>query len=223
VTFNLEPPAGFRGLDPDQPMKIYHRNLPHWRQDGATYFVTFNLADALPAEKRNELNSMRREWELQHPPPRGEQAWSQYAKSVFRKVEKWMDAGCGVCWFQDPFYAAELHRCILHFQQEHYDVGCFVIMANHCHLVIRPFSSYELEDEIGVMKSISAKFVLKHEAASGPLWQQESYDRIVRDAEHLWKVVQYIGRNPRAAHVDPSRWHRWLNPLWEEAGWRFLD
>ena len=28
------------------------RRLPHWEQQGATYFVTFRLADAVPAEIR---------------------------------------------------------------------------------------------------------------------------------------------------------------------------
>ena len=29
-------------------------NLPHWRQDGVTYFVTFRLADSLPQAKLDE-------------------------------------------------------------------------------------------------------------------------------------------------------------------------
>ena len=48
---NPAPPPGFRGLNPEQPVQIYYRHLPHWRQAGATYFVTFRLADALPQEK----------------------------------------------------------------------------------------------------------------------------------------------------------------------------
>jgi putative transposase len=32
------------------PMRIYWRNLPHWRQNGATYFVTFRLADSIPMD-----------------------------------------------------------------------------------------------------------------------------------------------------------------------------
>gem|GEM_PF-1756954 len=63
MTFNLDPPPGFRGLDPDQPIEIYKRNLPHWRQTGATYFVTFCLGDALPGSKKSQLKSMRRDWE----------------------------------------------------------------------------------------------------------------------------------------------------------------
>ena len=52
---NLETPPGFRGLHPDVPVTVYYRHLPHWRQDGATYFVTFRLDDALPQCKLDEL------------------------------------------------------------------------------------------------------------------------------------------------------------------------
>jgi REP element-mobilizing transposase RayT len=223
MTFNLKPPPGFRGLDPNKPLKIYKRNLPHWRQVGATYFVTFNLADALPGPKKAQLKSMRREWERQNPPPRNEKTWTEYARTVFRAVEKWMDAGYGACWFRLEPYAQELHRSILHFHQQRYEIGCFVIMANHCHLVIRPFESIELEDEIGSMKSVSANFINKRERLDGQVWQQESYDRIIRDEEHLYRVVQYIGLNPHRAGLREQDWHRWINPQWQAAGWTFHD
>jgi len=223
MTFNLDPPPGFHGLDIDWPINLYTRNLPHWRQSGAAYFVTFHLADALPAAKRNELVSMRREWELRNPPPRSEDTWTRYAKTVFEKVEKWMDAGHGNCWFRQPQYASELRRTILHFQEVRYEIGCFVIMANHCHLVIRPFEGCELEQEIVAMKSVTSNYVNKREGRRGSLWQQESYDRIIRDEEHLYRVVQYIGTNPRRAEIALDSWDRWINPDWQALGWDFHD
>ncbi|MDA1051563.1 MAG: transposase [Planctomycetota bacterium] len=223
MTFNLAAPPGFRGLDPHLPVRIYTRNLPHWRQADATYFVTFNLADALPANKKNELAAMRREWEHRYPEPRDEATWTAYAKAVFQKVEKWMDAGHGNCWFRQPDYAAELERAILCFHEQRYDIGCFTIMGNHCHLVMRPFEPHELEDEVGMMKQVTARFVNKRESASGELWQQEAYDRIVRDEEHLFRVVQYIGANPRRAGLPRESWRRWINPAWQSAGWEFHD
>ena len=141
MALNLDPPPGFRGLDPDRPVSIYTRNLPHWRQSGASYFVTFHLANVLPAAKKNELASLRREWELRNPPPRSEDTWTKYAKDVFRKVDQWMDAGHGDCSFRQPQYAAELRRAILHFHEARYEIGCFVIMANYCHLAIRPLAA----------------------------------------------------------------------------------
>ena len=171
--------------------------------------------------KRDELDALRREWERRFPKPRDERIWTEYAKTVFCQVEKWMDTGYGECWFGQPRYATELQRSILHFHEQRYDIGCFVIMANHCHLVIRPLPGFELEDEIGSIKSVSAQFVNRHEALAGALWQQEAYARIVRDEEHLYRIVQYIGANPRRAGIPADQWFRWINPIWQTIGWDF--
>jgi REP element-mobilizing transposase RayT len=223
MTFNLDAPPGFRGFDPLQPLTIYTRNLPHWRQAGATYFVTFHLADALPLAKRNELASMRREWGLQNPAPRDETTWLEYAKTAFRMVERWIDAGEGDCWFRQPRYADELRRAILHYHQQRYEIGAMVIMANHCHLTIRPFDGFALEGEIGSIKRIVAAYIHRQEHREGQLWQQESYDRIIRDEEHLYRVVQYIGANPHRANIPRNAWNRWINPQWQSLGWTFHD
>jgi hypothetical protein len=60
--WNLPPPPGFQGLHPEKPVTIYQRHLPHWRQDGASYFVTCRLADSLPQVKLQELAALKREW-----------------------------------------------------------------------------------------------------------------------------------------------------------------
>jgi putative transposase len=223
MSFNLAAPPGFRGLNPYEPVTVYQRSLPHWRQRNATYFVTFHLADALPAAKQAELASFRREWELRHPPPRDEVTWTEFARSMFIKVEDWMDAGYGACWFKQQPYASELSRAMLHFHQQQYDLGCFVVMANHCHLVIRLYQGFDLEAIIGAIKRVTANFVNKLEQRRGELWQTESYDRIIRNEEHLYRVVPYIGNNPRRAGMPKDAWRRWINPIWQAAGWDFAS
>lgn len=56
----------------------------------------------------------------------------------------------------------------------------------------------------------------------GPLWAEESYDRIIRDEEHLYRVIQYIGRNVAKAGLPKSHWYRWIDPSWERSGWGFV-
>ena len=63
------------------------------------------------------------------------------------------------------------------------------------------------------LKGVVAHRVNSAIGSSGSIWQEESYDRIVRDDEHLWRVSQYIGRNPRLAGVPPNEWRRWIHPL----------
>jgi putative transposase len=161
-SFNLDPPPYFQGLDPHRPLNVYQRNLPHWRQDGATYFVTFHLADALPAAKRRELESIRRDWIRTNPSVCNQQL-EQFAREQFRRIEQLIDAGHGACWFREPRYIDELRRAILHFQAERYEVGALVIMANHCHLTIRPFEQSDLEEVVGSIKSVVSHFVNRHQ------------------------------------------------------------
>ena len=40
--------ARFKPFDPYGKVDVYSRHLPHWRQDGCTYFVTFRQNDSLP-------------------------------------------------------------------------------------------------------------------------------------------------------------------------------
>ena len=222
-SLNLEAPPNFRGLHPDVPVTMYTRHLPHWRQDGATYWVTFRLADSLPIEKLDLIISMRKHWEAKYPPPRSEDTWKEYVKTVTRSVEKWLDQGSGVCHFKKRIFADELARSILHFQDQQYFVGGYVVMPNHCHLVIRPYDGFDLEDILGSIKGVVSRAVNKANGTNGALWQQESFDRIIRDEAHLYHVIQYIGNNPRLASLPQSMWYRWLHPQWEKVGWRFRD
>lgn len=223
TTFNLAAPPGFRGLDPNLPIRCYHRHLPHWRQDGATYFVTFRLADALPQDKLDFLKRVRAEWERTHPPPRAEDDWRRFARQYTEHAERWMDEGYGACHFRDPRWQNELIERLLHFQNERHFTSCYVIMPNHCHALIRPFDGYELEDLLQSIKTLTSKAIHRAAGTSGSLWQQESFDRIVRDEEHLWRVIQYIGQNPSKAGLSLEQSPRWLHPDWQACGWRFHD
>jgi REP element-mobilizing transposase RayT len=219
--FNLPPPPNFAGLDPHVPATVYYRNLPHWRQEGATYFATFRLDDALPQEKLRQLQGLRKEWEATHPPPRAAKDWEEYAREVTSRAERWLDEGHGACYFRKPECARLLADSLLHFQDQRYFLSCYVVMPNHCHLVIRPHPEHALEHILQVCKGYVARQINLAVGREGTLWQEESYDRIIRDEEHLYRVVQYIGRNPARAGLPRDCWVRWIHPTWQQAGWDF--
>ncbi len=52
----------FRPFDPDGPVRVYVRHLPHWRQPGATYFVTFRQDDSIPQSVLAEWVDIRSRW-----------------------------------------------------------------------------------------------------------------------------------------------------------------
>lgn len=169
------------------------------------------------------LKRLRDEWERTHPLPRSDADWEAFAQVETNAVERWSDEGYGDCWFRNVRWIGELTDRLHHFHGRQHQLGCHVIMPNHCHLVIRPFDGHELEDILQGVKSMTARAINRSRGESGSLWQEESYDRIVRDEEHLWRVIQYIGRNPRQAGLAPEQWHRWIDPDWQAAGWNFHD
>ena len=222
-SLNLDAPPGFRGLHPDIPVTMYQRHLPHWRQDGATYFVTFRLADSLPQHKLEELKRWRAEWERTHPEPRTEAQWQDFTRRHAIRIEDWLDEGYGECVFGDANKADIMTTAMLFFQDDRCSTYAFVVMPNHVHVVVRPLGDWQLEQILDSWKGFVGHSVNKFMQRSGALWQEESYDRIIRDEEHLFRVVQYIGKNPLKAGLPQSAWFRWIHPDWEQANWGFRD
>lgn len=103
--FDRPLPPGFEGLNPDKPVTVYTRHLPHWRQNGASYFVTFRQDDSLPQEKLQALRDFRKEWDRRNPVPRNEQQLQQLAYETMRRTEAWLDQGLGSCRLREVGYA----------------------------------------------------------------------------------------------------------------------
>ena len=80
--WNLAPPPGFKVLRDHVPLRCYVQILPHWRQEGATYFVTFRLDNALSASKNHELRGLREEWERRNPPLSTAEAQDDIARKL---------------------------------------------------------------------------------------------------------------------------------------------
>lgn len=114
-----------------------------------------------------------------------------------------------------------MSESLLHFQDQRHFTSCFVVMPNHVHVVIRPMSGFKLEDCLQRIKQHVSIRVNKTLEKEGALWEEESHDRIIRNEEHLWNIVQYIGRNPKKARIPVENWVRWIHPNWQAAGWDF--
>ena len=221
--WNLAPPPYFQGLLADKPLSVYMRHLPHWRQEGATYFVTFRLADSLPQKKLDELASLKDKWERHHLLPHSEAVLQEWARMASDRIERWLDQGMGKCVLKEPSLAALLTSAFHYFDDDRYELDCYVVMPNHAHAVLRPLrSEHSVEEIVGSWKKYCAKQINNRLHRSGELWQEETYDRIIRDEEHLWRVIQYIGSNPDRAGLSRASCPMWLRPQWIELGWNFV-
>jgi len=225
--FGLDPPEGFRGLDWNREIRRYRRNLPHWRQNGATYFVTFRLADSLPREALEKLAEKRREWEKKFATkPATDEPSMEFTRQLAAEEERWLDHGSGECLLKHPKASKTVETRLRKFDGERYQLGAFVIMPNHVHLAVRPFDGFELDGITKGWKGVSAReinhLMARKTAARHTMWQDESHDTIIRDESHLFRVVQYIGNNPAKAKLTGG-FVRWVCADWSEMGYGFQD
>ncbi len=96
-------------------------------------------------------------------------------------------------------------------------------MPNHVHAIVKPLADSEdpLETILQSWKRHTATKINRQQRLQGPLWQEESYDRIIRDEEHLFHCIAYIGSNATRAGLSQETVPRWMRPEWERLGWGF--
>ena len=72
-------------------------------------------------------------------------------------------------------------------------------MPNHAHLILTPCPGWDLEKILYDLKHASSRLVNRALGRRGTLWQNESFDHLVRNAESLERFRGYILRNPSEA------------------------
>ena len=76
-----------------------------------------------------------------------------------------------------------------------------VIMSDHVHVLVRCLphpagGMYDLAEIMHSVKSFSAHQIMKKRGKTGKLWQDERYDRMVRDEAEFLEKWTYIRNNP---------------------------
>lgn len=99
---------------------------------------------------------------------------------------------------------------IEHFNGRRYEIAGYVVMDDHVHVLVAPHTGFRLEDHVSGWKSFSAHRMTSDRGRLAPVWQDEYFDRIVRDETELFEKMNYILNNPR------KRWpelleYRWLS------------
>jgi REP element-mobilizing transposase RayT len=183
-------------FDPAAPLAILEANLPHWRQEFATYFVTFRTADSLPQEKLRRWESERDEWLRSHPEPLTPDQELNYQRLFSERLQRWLDAGYGECLMARPDVRQIVVQALGHFDGTRYRLHTWVVMPNHAHVVVTPLVEYKLSDILQSWKSFTSKAINKLLGRTGMLWQKESFDHIVRSADSLEQIYAYILANP---------------------------
>ncbi len=191
----------FHSLDRQMPIKIMKRHLPHWEQAGATYFVTFRLADSVASDVLEQWREERTLWLKVHPPPWDWKTAREYMRRFEQEREQWLDQGHGSCLLRDPNAQAIVRENLDYFDRDRYVVDGFVIMPNHVHVIVKPLGTNSLSTILHSWKSFTSKAVNSATRRSGPVWMAETFDTILRDYSHLMACRDYIARNPPQANL----------------------
>jgi REP element-mobilizing transposase RayT len=91
---------------------------------------------------------------------------------------------------------------VRHFEGRRYNPVAFVVMNDHVHVLLSLTRPYRLEDVIHSWKSFTANLIQRNHGRRGRVWQDEYFDRIVRDDKEFVQKFKYIQGNP---------WSRWPN------------
>ena len=69
-------------------------------------------------------------------------------------------------------------------------------MPNHVHAVFQPQSGWEIAQILYSWKSYTSRNIPATAGKSGPLWQGEYYDRLIRNGGDFDRVIRYVCENP---------------------------
>jgi menaquinone-specific isochorismate synthase len=183
--------------------------LPHWDKEGATYFITFRLADSLPSNvldriesERNSIVLTARQLERDLSPSERNRI-EQLSTKI---VEPYLDEGRGACHLRNPAVAEVVADALRYFDDRRYRLFAWCVMPNHVHVVVRFFPGETLASVIHSWKSFSAKKANLIRGSAGTFWQREYYDHLVRDESDFERAIQYVLENPAKAGLRDSRW-----------------
>ena len=160
----------------------YFRNLPHFDGGETLQFLTARLFDSLPQK-------VLKKWR--------EKLERDKNKIAFRKkIEQFLDSGYRECLLGQPEIAAMVQDSLLFHNNSKYKLFAWVVMPNHIHFLVRPFENIELEEITHSVKSYTAHEANKLLERQGSFWQEETFDRYIRNRKHYVNVIKYIENNP---------------------------
>jgi putative transposase len=172
---------------------FYRRHLPHLYEIGKPLFLTWRLYGSLPSNRAFPETVLT-------------------SGQAFITLDRLLDEGrTGPLYLRIPEIARtviesiEYHAAVL----KRYDMHAFVVMPNHVHLLLTP--QVVLPRLTRTLKSFTAKRANQALGLTGrPFWQEESYDRLVRNQKEFDRIAYYIEQNPvRAGLVKDASDYPW--------------
>jgi REP element-mobilizing transposase RayT len=102
--------------------------------------------------------------------------------------------------FSDTARSLVLRHC-LHDDGNRLRMHAAVVMPEHVHLLLTPLGDaegrpYLLQEILKLIKGTSARSVNRLVGRASPVWQEESFDHVLRSDESFEEKMEYIRQNP---------------------------
>ena len=147
--------------------------------------------------------------------------WFREFEEILHKAEH------GPTWLKDERVARSVADSLEYRDGKVYRLDAYCIMSNHVHVVFQPFLNerslslnidaerlvYESKDPpldviMHSLKSFTANEANKILHRSGPFWETESYDHVIRNDKEYSRVKAYVLNNPVKAGLVAD-WGDW--------------
>jgi REP element-mobilizing transposase RayT len=173
-----------------EPKGWYSRGyLPHFDAPELVQALTFRLSDSLPQQAIERLRGDSR------------------ARTRFEEA---LDQGIGACWLKQPAIAELVEDTLLHFDGQRYHLLAWCIMPNHVHAMIEQVQGERLGEIVSSWKRFSARRANERLGLKGRFWQEDYWDRFIRNEMHLAAAISYVENNPvKAGLVSDARLWPW--------------
>src|SRR5258706_6266426 len=163
--------------------------LPHLYKPAGTYFVSCRLLEGVLLRKNAKLSAANesKKWEFSTP------------NQIARAHEPPLTLGS--CVLQRADIAMIVQNALLHFHRQRYLLIAWCIMPNHVHVIFAPHSGNLPNSILHGWKSFTAHEINRVLGTTGPVWERESFDHLVRNIESLEGFVRYTEENPVQARL----------------------
>lgn len=217
-------PADLRFFDRNDAYSVSCGRLPHWDQAGTVVFITWRTADSMPRDVlRRWIAERNRFLQDNGLDPFGD--WRDQLKTcptslsqqvrwhLMERFDGHLDGCHGECVLRTPEVAQIVADSLLKFDGERYLLTDFVVMPNHVHVLGAFTSEVGLRQQVAGWKRFQARRINKLLGASGPLWQSEDFDHLVRSEAQFEHYCRYIAENPVRAALPPGDFLHWSRSL----------
>ena len=161
-----------------------NKNLPHISKYGYYQFVTFRTYDSMDAYLQKIVDSNI------------ENSKKQYI------LDNYLDNSLNGRYLNHQILELSKNY-ILEQDKKLFELISFIIMPNHIHILFK--ETMELSEVMRKLKGGLSFLINKELKKKGQFWENNYYDKMIRDKRHFEIVYEYIKNNAIKANLKDSK------------------